>query len=83
MREIRRDDYVKQINVMKKTYHLCLSGGEEILFRDEADYNRGFNSLALTLYKTGSTGLVESFQSTHCHMMIQTDDPGGFIYTMR
>ena len=68
---------------MKKTYHLCLSAGDEVLFRDEEDYNRGFNCFALALYKTGSTGLVESFQSTHCHMIIQTDDPGGFIYTMQ
>ena len=82
-RENRREDYVKKINVMKKTYHLCLSGGDEILFRDEEDYNRGFNCLALALYKTGSTGLVESFQSTHCHKMIQTEDHSGFMYAMR
>lgn len=68
---------------MKKTYHLCLSAGDEVLFRDEEDYNRGFNCFALALYKTGSTGLVESFQSTHCHEMIQTEDHHGFMYTMR
>ena len=68
---------------MKKTYHLCLSGGDEILFRDEEDYNRGFNCFALALYKTGSTGLVESFQSTHSHKMVQTEDPTGFMYVMR
>lgn len=68
---------------MKKTYHLCLSGGDEILFRDEEDYNRGFNYFALALYKTGSTGLVESFQSTHCHKMVQTEDPVEFMYLMR
>ena len=68
---------------MKKTYHLCLSGGDEILFRDEEDYNRGFNYFALALYKTGSTGLVESFLSTHCHKMVQTEDPVEFMYVMR
>ena len=68
---------------MKKTYHLCLSGGDEILFRDEEDYNRGFNYFALALYKTDSTGLVESFQSTHCHKMVQTEDPVEFMYLMR
>lgn len=76
-------DYVKKINVMKKTYHLCLSAGDEVLFRDEEDYNRGFNCFALALYKTGSTGLVESFQSTHSHKMIQTEDHLEFMYTMR
>lgn len=68
---------------MKKTYHLCLSGGNEVLFRDEEDFNRGFNSFALALHKTGSTGLVESFQSTHSHKMVQTEDPIGFMHTMR
>ena len=68
---------------MKKTYHLCQSGGDEILFRDEEDYNRGFNYFALALYKTDSTGLVESFQSTHCHKMVQTEDPVEFMYVMR
>lgn len=68
---------------MKKSYHLCLSAGDEVLFRDEEDYNRGFNCFALALHKTGSSGLVESFQSTHCHMIIQTEDPAGFMYTMR
>ena len=68
---------------MKKTYHLCLSAGDEVLFRDEEDYNRGFNCFALALFKTGSTGLVESFQSTHSHKMVQTEDPFGLMYSMR
>ncbi|MBE6231791.1 MAG: hypothetical protein E7117_05400 [Bacteroidales bacterium] len=68
---------------MKKTYHICLSAGDNVLFRDEEDYNRGFNCLALALHKTNSTGLVESFQSTHCHKIIQTEDPVEFMYTMR
>ena len=38
------------------------------MFRDPEDYNRGFNCFAIALYKTGSTGLVESFMATHCHL---------------
>ena len=68
---------------MKKTYHLCLSAGNETLFRDEEDYNRGFNSLALALYKTDSTGLVESFQSTHFHLVVQSENPADMMYAMR
>ena len=68
---------------MKKTYHLCLSAGNETLFRDEEDYNRGFNSLALALYKTNSTGLVESFQSTHFHLVVQSGNPADMMYAMR
>lgn len=68
---------------MKKTYHLCLSAGDEIMFRDLKDYNRGFNCFALALYKSNSTGLVESFMSNHFHLMIQTEDPKEFMYNMR
>lgn len=68
---------------MKRTYHLCLSGGDEILFRDTEDYNKGFNIFAIALYKTGSTGLVESFMSTHSHMMVQTENPKEFMHHVR
>ena len=68
---------------MKKTYHLCLSAGDEILFRDLEDYNRGFNCFALALYKTDSIGLVESFMSTHTHQMVQTSFPKDFMYAFR
>lgn len=68
---------------MKKTYHLCLSAGDEIMFRDSEDYNRGFNSFALALYKTGSTGLVESFMSNHCHLLLQSESPKDFMFSFR
>lgn len=68
---------------MKKTYHLCLSAGEEVLFRDLEDYNRGFNCFAIALYKTGSAGLVESFMSTHCHKLVQTEVPKDLMYFFR
>lgn len=68
---------------MKKTYHLSLSAGNEILFRDTEDYNRGFNCFALALHHTGTTGLAESFMSNHCHLMVQTSDPIGFMHSFR
>ena len=68
---------------MKKTYHLCLSAGDEVMFRDLEDYNRGFNCFALALYKTGSTGLVESFMATHTHQMVQTSAPKDFMWHFR
>lgn len=68
---------------MKKTYHLCLSAGEEVMFRDLEDYNRGFNYFALALFKTNSTGLVESFMSNHFHLVIQSEDPSGLMHSMR
>lgn len=68
---------------MKKTYHLCLSAGEEVLFRDLEDYNRGFNCFAIALYKTVSSGLVESFMSTHSHQLVQTEAPKDLMYFFR
>lgn len=68
---------------MKKTYHLCLSAGDEVMFRDLEDYHRGFNCFAMALQKTGSTGLVEAEMSTHMHQLIQTADPGEFMYCFR
>ena len=68
---------------MKKTYHLCLSAGDEIMFRDTEDYNRGFNCFAIALHQTDSTGLCESFMSTHTHQMLQTNTPAGFMHCFR
>ena len=53
------------------------------MFRDLEDYNRGFNYFALALYKTDSTGLVESFMSTHHHQLTQTADPAALMYNFR
>lgn len=68
---------------MKKTYHLCLSAGDEVMFRNLEDYHKGFNYFALALHKTGAIGLVESFMSTHTHLLVQTSDPKGFMYSFR
>ena len=68
---------------MKKTFHLCLSAGDEVMFRDLEDYHRGFNCFACALYKTDSTGLVESFMSTHTHQLVQSHCPGELMYTFR
>ena len=68
---------------MKKTFHLCLSSDDEVMFRDEEDYNRGFNCFALALHKTDSTGLVESFMSNHVNFLVQTTDPNKFMGAYR
>lgn len=68
---------------MKRNYHLCFSGGNEVLFRDEDDYHRGFNFFALALYKTGSTGLVDAIMSTHCHFVAQSECPDTLMYLFR
>ena len=68
---------------MKKSYHLCFSAGEEVLFRDVEDYNRGFNCFAMALFNTDSTGLVESEMSTHYHQLIQSANPDDFMHRFR
>ena len=83
MRRKTEENDVQKIKCMKKTYHLCLSAKEEVLFRDLEDYHRGFNCFAVALYKTGSTGLVEAFMATHAHELIQTTDPKEFMFCFR
>ena len=73
----------KDLSNMKKTYHLCLSGGDEVIFRDLEDYHMGFNYFAIALYKTDSIGLAESFMSTHTHQAVQTSAPDDFMYNFR
>lgn len=73
----------KHLPNMKKTFHLCLSGDDEIIFRDLEDYHMGFNYFAIALYKTDSIGLAESFMSTHTHQTIQTAAPDEFMYNFR
>lgn len=53
------------------------------MFRDLEDYNRGFNCFAIALYKTESTGLVESFMSTHVHKLVQAEAPTDLMYHFR
>lgn len=53
------------------------------MFRDTEDYNRGFNCFAIALHQTDSTGLCESFMSTHTHQMLQTNTPAGFMHCFR
>lgn len=53
------------------------------MFRDLEDYNRGFNSFAVALYKSNTVGLVESFMSTHMHSIVQTDSPKDFMSCWR
>ncbi len=74
---------VKEIYVMKKNYHLCISAGNEVMFRDLSDYHRGFNCFALALHSSDSTGLVESFMATHVHILVQTSSPEDLMHKFR
>lgn len=58
---------------MRKTYHLCLSSHDEVLYRSESDLIMGFNCLAAAILATESRLLAEGFMTTHRHALVQTD----------
>lgn len=68
---------------MKKTYHLCLSGGSEVMFRHDRDYIHGNNCLCLAAHKTDSSLLAYSIMSNHVHIGVRTEDPHAFIKAFR
>ena len=60
---------------MRKTYHICFSSHDEVLYRTDADLIMGFNCLAEATLFTESRLLADGFMSTHWHTVVQTDDP--------
>lgn len=68
---------------MKKVYHICLSGGKEVMFRDREDYIRGINCLSLATYKTKTSLLAYAFMSNHVHLGVRCKDPKKLIQTFR
>ena len=68
---------------MRKTYHLCLSSGNEVMFRSRADFIRGINCLCLAAYLTGSNLLAYAFMSNHVHIIVRTDNPELFMKKFR
>lgn len=60
---------------MRKTYHICISGGDELICRSEEDYNRLFNSIALSVHETDSVLLADAEMSSHAHLAVRTEDP--------
>ena len=68
---------------MKRTYHLCWSGGDEVLFRTKEDYIHGIVCLALAAYKTDTTILAYCLMSNHIHICVRTCKPKEFIRSFR
>ena len=64
---------------MRKTYHICLSSHDEVMFRCDRDYIIGFNYLAESAFHTGTRLLADGFMSTHWHSIVQTEDPMAFV----
>lgn len=68
---------------MKKTYHLCWSAGNGVLFRSHEDFVRGINCLCLAAYMTDSSTLAYTFMSNHVHICIRTESLKSFIRKFR
>lgn len=68
---------------MRKLYHFCLSAGNEVMFRSDEDYIRGFNCYAVAVARTESVALVDSFMSNHFHGCALTDDIRDLCYHYR
>lgn len=68
---------------MRKTYHLCWSGGNELLFRTKEDYVHCIVCLSLAAYKTDTTILAYCLMSNHVHLCIRTSDVKSFITNFR
>lgn len=70
---------LKRKTTMRKPYHICMSGGDELICRSEEDYNRLFNCIALAAYETDTVLLADAEMSSHVHLGVRTDDPLEFM----
>lgn len=68
---------------MRRSYHICISGGDEVIFRSTEDYHHAFNCLALASYGTDSSLLAEAVMSTHAHFCARTQEPAMLIHDFR
>lgn len=68
---------------MRKTYHLCISSHDEVMFRCREDYIRGFNCFAEAILETESRALADGEMSTHAHFGVQTDNHKYLMYRSR
>lgn len=76
--------FLRNFAVMKKrTYHICLSAGEEAYCRCEEDYVYCFNCLALAVAETESSLMAESIMSNHFHECVRSACPKDLFHIQR
>ncbi len=83
MRENRVFYQTYNFIIMKRLFHICISSPNEVMFRDEEDYNAGVNLLALSLFKTGTSILADALMSNHIHLAVQTEAVSAFVKSFR
>lgn len=68
---------------MKKDYHFCISGKNELICRTDEDYVRAYNCLAVSAFKTGSTLLADAIMSNHIHVCARSENIHALIKDFR
>lgn len=68
---------------MKRTHHLCWSGGDELLFRTREDYIHGIICLCIAAHEAGMQLLAYCLMSNHVHICIRGRDLHKFIKAFR
>ena len=68
---------------MKRTYHLCWSGGDEVLCRTREDYIHCIICLCIAAHETGSRLLAYCIMSNHVHICARSEDTKRFITAFR
>lgn len=59
---------------MKRTYHLCWSGGDEILFRTQEDYIHGIICLCIACHEKDVHLMAYCFMSNHVHLCVRGEN---------
>ena len=68
---------------MRRTYHLCWSGKDEVIFRTKEDYIHGIICLCIACHETGGRLLAYCFMSNHVHICLRSDNVSRFIKAFR
>jgi hypothetical protein len=68
---------------MLKTWHISFSAGDEVLCRDEDDFNYLFNCIALAVARNDASLLADSEMATHFHMCPRAENPLDVFHAVR
>jgi hypothetical protein len=68
---------------MLKTWHVSFSAGEEVLCRDEDDFNYLFNCIAIAIAKNDASLLADSEMATHFHKCLRAENPLHVFHDVR
>ena len=68
---------------MKRTYHLCWSGGNEVLFRTREDYIHGIICLCIACHEADVQLAAYCFMSNHVHLCVRGSNIKAFIKGFR